>query len=1057
LDGAEQPTVAAAAQAPMSLGRLGRVQGAAIRGQYAYVSAGDWNVPQQLHVFDISNPFRPTRTGSIELPGAGRVILHGDYACVLAASNYQSTGGLYLVNITDPTQLHLVSSLSVPTSGDIAFNHDYAYLSIHKGQQSEGEFWVVDLSRPDQPWVTGTVKMPDARGVAVAGRYALVIAGKVGFSWSSLPRPSGLRVVDVSNPRQPKLVASLDLGDAQAIAVAGRYAYIAVQETRRQASGLQVVDISDPVRPKQVSSFAMPTPEALEVRDGYVYVLGGSSGIQVISVVDPRHLHPQGRLDVPFGGAVDGTVSDGYGYLFTYYGGLVVIDLTDPAKPVRLGTLPSAETMGYMKRRARRFMRTLAERDSDLYAQMAYRVLTESGKGRSSLDLANQWVSADILFGASERYMQRRHGRGSYAMQNPRFRLKTREERAPEAWDRRPDLARKLYEAPDLPWQTQESALRMLRAAGAEIPALKKRHLTRFLQSPSPLLISTATGQIAAMMDAGTDLDAAVVADAYYGAGARLRRSMQARLPGYVTSAAWSRTFATRLFERIAGALHDGRLSGRQAGIAVFLAEEFSDEISSLSLLNILAPLLASGRRELTEWALRAVRQAPADAAISFLQALEPLREEQREPALEALLHGIRERSLDFGAARALVQSSSAWIRETGWQLLAASATDQNTLRQLWMELLDSEGDSAVLRTAMASSAALASLDHARIEPEWLATRLRDRPFLVGLLSAGVFARVAGTVPATLTVQLIAAANDEQWAALRRPLLDSLHNVERLRAFWKAVWAALEQEPQVSLQGRVLHDAAITTTFSDVDNAAFEASFLRTDDPQFGSLLRDWLSRHENEIEKDNSLLLSSATHPVAEVRDWGLARVRRVGMSMPFALRLLEAELPPSVALGKEFFDAVKPGTDEEMDYALALCDSPQKSVRAYGQQYVGQRLSTLLRDVLLRRLFENPNPEIQAFVALLLLHEESPPTTEEFNREVLRARNRGRVAKELVKKRIDGTATIDDSIDVATLLEMARSRTPRDAEWALSQLAHLALEGREIEGLYVEGVASV
>ena len=43
----------------------------------------------------------------------------------------------------------------------------------------------------------------------------------------------------------------------------------------------------------------------------------------------------------------------------------------------------------------------------------------------------------------------------------------------------------------------------------------------------------------------------------------------------------------------------------------------------------------------------------------------------------------------------------------------------------------------------------------------------------------------------------------------------------------------------------------------------------------------------------------------------------------------------------------------------------------------------------------------------------------------------------------------------DVPTLLALARSPTPRDAEWALGQLARLALAGEKIDGLAVSGIA--
>ncbi len=68
-------------------------------------------------------------------------------------------------------------------------------------------------------------------------------------------------------------------------------------------------------------------------------------------------------------------------------------------------------------------------------------------------------------------------------------------------------------------------------------------------------------------------------------------------------------------------------------------------------------------------------------------------------------------------------------------------------------------------------------------------------------------------------------------------------------------------------------------------------------------------------------------------------------------------------------------------------------------------------------------------------------------FDRQVLRARNQGRKAKELVKRRLDA----ETSQDIPLLLELARGRSSRDAEWALGQLARLAVAGVEIEGVEV------
>jgi hypothetical protein len=176
--------------------------------------------------------------------------------------------------------------------------------------------------------------------------------------------------------------------------------------------------------------------------------------------------------------------------------------------------------------------------------------------------------------------------------------------------------------------------------------------------------------------------------------------------------------------------------------------------------------------------------------------------------------------------------------------------------------------------------------------------------------------------------------------------------------------------------------------------------------------------------------------------------------MSLPFALRLLESGLPPSVAVGREFFDALPPGHTHELDYALALCDSPEAAIRAYGHDYVRARLSTLPRDDLIHGLAESADPRMQELVAGLLMESaDAAAESPGFDRQVLSKPDRGRRAKETVKRRLER----DGPKDVALLLEMARSATGRDAEWALEQLARLALAGQEIEGFSVEGTAGV
>ncbi len=68
------------------------------------------------------------------------------------------------------------------------------------------------------------------------------------------------------------------------------------------------------------------------------------------------------------------------------------------------------------------------------------------------------------------------------------------------------------------------------------------------------------------------------------------------------------------------------------------------------------------------------------------------------------------------------------------------------------------------------------------------------------------------------------------------------------------------------------------------------------------------------------------------------------------------------------------------------------------------------------------------------------------DFDKGVLRTRNRGRKTKELVKTRLQTAQP--SNLDTKTLMELARSRNIKDREWAIEQLTKMALAGEEVEG---------
>jgi hypothetical protein len=121
------------------------------------------------------------------------------------------------------------------------------------------------------------------------------------------------------------------------------YAYVGME------SAVIVVDISDLAQPRAISCVRLPNTlewgervASLFAAEDYLYVGTGGSRLVVIDVSDPLAPFPTGSytdLDTFFSTKVQGH----YAYVihgYRWYGSLMVIDVSDPARPVKVAELP---------------------------------------------------------------------------------------------------------------------------------------------------------------------------------------------------------------------------------------------------------------------------------------------------------------------------------------------------------------------------------------------------------------------------------------------------------------------------------------------------------------------------------------------------------------------------------------------------------------------------------------------------------------------------------------------------------------------------------------------
>ncbi len=150
---------------------------------------------------------------------------------------------------------------------------------------------------------------------------------------------TGLQIIDVRNPFNPKKVAHLDTaGFAKELVVFGNYLYLAVSGV-----GLQIIDITEPKDPKVISSIEMPggVINSIAIKGHYVYVTAFAS-LKIIDTTSLKHPKVISNVIVPEAGSL--ALFDHYVYIAAYDEGLHIVDIANPLVPKNIGAIKSFDS-----------------------------------------------------------------------------------------------------------------------------------------------------------------------------------------------------------------------------------------------------------------------------------------------------------------------------------------------------------------------------------------------------------------------------------------------------------------------------------------------------------------------------------------------------------------------------------------------------------------------------------------------------------------------------------------------------------------------------------------
>ena len=254
-----------------------------LRGEYLFAAQGRGG----LRIYDVAQ------------------VDHKGFSERLVSAPVSRLGQRLYVDTKDATSVALPATMTIdPARKTLPANeeqpvhplYDYAFVT----DREEGLVVVGPLHRlldgdPTNNFVERAATFDG--GGALLGASSLWFAGTTAY----VTTPRGLSVVDLDDPRRPRLVAQVGapLRAPRAVAVQLRYAFVLDED------GLKVVDVTRPAAPRVVAgaAIALPGARGLYLARTYAYVAAGAKGLAIVDIERPE----QPRLDQTYdaGGAID--------------------------------------------------------------------------------------------------------------------------------------------------------------------------------------------------------------------------------------------------------------------------------------------------------------------------------------------------------------------------------------------------------------------------------------------------------------------------------------------------------------------------------------------------------------------------------------------------------------------------------------------------------------------------------------------------------------------------------------------------------------------------------
>ena len=263
-----------------------------VESGHAFVHAG-----KSIQIFDVKDPLHPTQVGAVASPGSSwsdfDVVGTRLYGVVQEISGRYPDGGLYIFDVSDPAQ-PIRLSLYQP-SPYVEFVRAGPSL-VHMGTRQSTSVNLIDVSDPRNPYLlTYYDEYMRPWDLQLAGNLAYVLHGSQSSNTSYW-----ISAFDMSDPEQPQQVVDMSaLTDhSQIFAVNSEYLYVYTLEyvedgdfQYHRESALRIIDVSEPKHPRLINTIDMSDfILQLRIHEDKLY--------EVLAFSDPKSGQPRSAIVV---------------------------------------------------------------------------------------------------------------------------------------------------------------------------------------------------------------------------------------------------------------------------------------------------------------------------------------------------------------------------------------------------------------------------------------------------------------------------------------------------------------------------------------------------------------------------------------------------------------------------------------------------------------------------------------------------------------------------------------------------------------------------------------